>query len=139
MNLDEQVFLTLLVYKDIIKEDYDNENNRKLRYRVLGPMMGTIEDDVFINTSDKKYYSIERGSTNMNDDIRYAYYKTISLKDAKEKYMTDNVEEVVEKFNEEYKNDSYFVLNNKDTEPIIMRYDEDKLRRKYDSDIAKPI
>lgn len=139
MNLDEKVFLTLLVYKDIIKENFDDEKHRKLRYRVLGPMMGTLDNDVFINTNDKKYYSIEKETTNMNDSIRYAYYKLLSLKEAKEKYNTNNVEEVVEKFNNEYKNDSYFVLNNKGTEPIIMRYDEENLKRRYDSDIAKPI
>ena len=135
--MDSQIYLSLLVYKDIVSDK--DSRQRHLRYRVLGPMMGTLDGDVFINTNDKKYSSIEKSSTNMNDDVRYAYYKLLSLKDAKEKYSTDNVEEVVAKFIEEHNKDSYFVIDTYDKEPIIMRYDEAKLKRKMDSDVARPI
>ena len=134
--MDSQIYLTLLVYKDIVEK---TKEQRHLRYRVLGPMMGTLDGDVFINTNDKKYTSIEKYSTNMNDEIRYAYYKLLSLKEAKEKYESDNVEEVVAKFIDTYKNDSYFVIDTDGKDPIIMRYDEAKLKRKMDSDVARPI
>lgn len=135
--MDSQIYLSLLVYKDIVSDK--DSSQRHLRYRVLGPMMGTLDGDVFINTNDKKYTSIEKYSTNMNDEIRYAYYKLLSLKEAKDKYESDNVEEVVAKFIDTYKNDSYFVIDMDGKDPIIMRYDEAKLKRKMDSDIARPI
>ena len=135
--MDSQIYLSLLVYKDIVSDK--DSSQRHLRYRVLGPMMGTLDGDVFINTNDKKYTSIEKYSTNMNDEIRYAYYKLLSLKEAKEKYESDNVEEVVAKFIDAYKNDSYFVIDMDGKDPMIMRYDEAKLKRKMDSDVARPI
>ena len=135
--MDSQIYLSLLVYKDIVSDK--DSSQRHLRYRVLGPMMGTLDGDVFINTNDKKYTSIEKYSTNMNDEIRYAYYKLLSLKEAKDKYESDNVEEVVAKFIDTYKNDSYFVIDMDGKDPIIMRYDEAKLKRKMDSDVARPI
>ena len=135
--MDSKIYLTLLVYKDIIS-DKDSEQ-RQLRYRVLGPMMGTLEDGVFINTTDRRYESIEKSSTNMNDEIRYAYYRLLSLKDAKEKYHTDDVENLVTMFMKEYEKDTYFVIDMDGKDPIIMRYDENKMKRKMDSDIARPL
>ena len=135
--MDSKIYLTLLVYKDIIS-DKDSEQ-RQLRYRVLGPMMGTLEDGVFINTTDRRYECIEKSSTNMNDEIRYAYYRLLSLKDAKEKYHTDDVENLVTMFMKEYEKDTYFVIDMDGKDPIIMRYDENKMKRKMDSDIARPL
>lgn len=135
--MDSKIYLTLLVYKDIIS-DKDSEQ-RHLRYRVLGPMMGTLEDGVFINTTDRRYECIEKSSTNMNDEIRYAYYLLLSLKDAKEKYHTDDVENLVTMFMKEHEKDTYFVIDMDGKDPIIMRYDEDKMKRKMDSDIATPL
>ncbi|MBQ8131428.1 MAG: hypothetical protein IJ193_02965 [Bacilli bacterium] len=135
--MDSKIFLTLLVYKDIVSDK--DSKQRHLRYRVLGPMMGTMEGSTFINTNDKKYSSIEESSTNMDDGIRYAYYKLLSLKDAKEQYHTDDVESVVSMFFGEHEKDSYFVIDTDGKDPIIMRYDEEKMRRKMDSDIATPL
>lgn len=135
--MDSKIFLSLLVYKDIVSDK--DSKQRHLRYRVLGPMMGTMEGTTFINTNDKRYSSIEESSTNMNDEIRYAYYKLLSLKDAKEQYGMDDVESVVQKFYEEFEKDSYFVIDVDEKDPIIMRYDEEKMRRKMDSDIATPL
>ena len=135
--MDSKIYLTLLVYKDIIS-DKDSEQ-RQLRYRVLGPMMRTLEDGVFINTTDRRYESIEKSSTNMNDEIRYAYYRLLSLKDAKEKYHTDDVENLVTMFMKEYEKDTYFVIDMDGKDPIIMRYDENKMKRKMESNIATPL
>lgn len=137
MEMDSKIYLTLLLYKDIASDK--RFDFRQLRYRVLGPMMGTLEEDIFINTMDRKYPSIEKTETNMNDEVRYAYYGLLSLKDAKEKYQTDEVEKVVSMFLKDHEKEAYFVIDSEGKEPLIMKYEEEKMRRKMDSDIATPI
>lgn len=134
--MDDKIFLSTLLYKSIVDK---SASHRQLIYKVLGPMMGTIEDEVFINTHDKSYTSIENANTNMNDNIRYAYYNLISLNKAKEKYNTEIIEEVVEKYKKEYDKDSYYVIDKDLDDPIIIRYDEKKFKRVFESDVARPL
>ena len=135
--MDEKIYLTLLLYKDIVSDKHSLQKH--LHYRVLGPMMGTVEEDVFINTSDREYYSIEDSFVNMNDDIRYVYYLLLSLKDAKEKYQTDDLEKVVECFYKEHEKDTYYVICIENKDPIIIRYDENRMHRKMESDLVTPL
>ena len=135
--MDDKIFLTLLLYKDIISEK--DSSMKHLHYRVLGPMMGTIENDIFTNTSDRIYCSIEKSSTNMDDQIRYAYYSLLSLKEAKSKYQTDSVEEVVSSFFKEHEKDTYYVISKAEVEPLIIKYDEEKMKRKMNTDIVMPL
>ena len=134
--MDNKIYIATLLYKNIVDK---TDNSRHLMYKVLGPMMGTIEDNIFINTHDRKYSSIESDKTNMNDNIRYTYYNTISLKEAKKKYNTDNIEEIIKLYKEEHIKDTYYVIDIYDKKPIIIRYDSTKFKRVYDSDIAKII
>lgn len=134
--MDDKIFLSTLLYKNIVEK---SPNQRHLMYKVLGPMMGTIEDKLFINTHDKSYTSIEIDSTNIDDNIRYAYYNKISLKEAKKKYNTEVIEEVVEKYKKEYEKDSYYVIDKAKDDPIIIRYDEKKFKRVFESDVARPL
>lgn len=134
--MEEKIFLSTLLYKSIVEK---STGVRHLSYKVLGPMLGTITENVFINTHDRKYTSIEKTNTNMCDNIRYAYYNLISLKEAKEKYNVDTIEKVIEKYKSEYEKDSYYVIDVDLEEPIIIRYDKNKLKRVFDSNIAKPI
>lgn len=134
--MDDKIYIATLVYKNIVDK---TEKTRHLSYKVLGPMLGTIENKVFINTHDRVYTSIEEAKTNMDDSIRYAYYNKISLKEAKDKYKSDNLEEIIKLYKDEYIKDSYFVIDTYNESPIIIRYDEKKMRRKYESDIATPL
>lgn len=134
--MDDKIYIATLVYKNIVDK---TEKARHLSYKVLGPMLGTIENKVFINTHDRVYTSIEEAKTNMEDSIRYAYYNKISLKEAKDKYKSDNLEEIIKLYKDEYIKDSYFVIDTYNESPIIIRYDEKKMRRKYESDIATPL
>ena len=136
MDMDSQIFLSTLLYKNVVDRP---DNMRHLSYKNLGPMLGTIENEVFINTHDREYSSIEKSETNMDDNIRYAYYNLLSLKDAKEKYQTDEVEEVVKKFKEEHERDSYYVIDANHSEPIIIKFDENKFKRIYESNVARPL
>ncbi len=135
--MDDKVYLTLLLYKDIVSEKKSLQKH--LHYRVLGPMMGTLEGDLFMNTSDKMYPSIEKYETNMNDQIRYAYYSLTSLKEAKEKYHTESVYEIVYQFQKEHEKDTYYVIDIKDKDPIIIKYDEERMKRKMDSNLVTPL
>lgn len=134
--MDDKIYIATLVYKNIVDK---TEKTRHLSYKVLGPMLGTIENKVFINAHDRVYTSIEEAKTNMEDSIRYAYYNKISLKEAKDKYKSDNLEEIIKLYKDEYIKDSYFVIDTYNESPIIIRYDEKKMRRKYESDIATPL
>lgn len=134
--MDDKIYIATLVYKNIVDK---TKKTRHLSYKVLGPMLGTIENKVFINTHDRVYTSIEEAKTNMEDSIRYAYYNKISLKEAKDKYKSDNLEEIIKLYKDEYIKDSYFVIDTYNESPIIIRYDEKKMRRKYESDIATPL
>lgn len=135
--MDDKIFLTLLLYKDIVSEK--DSLQRHLHYRVLGPMMGTIDNDIFMNTSDRMYQSIEKSSTNMNNQLRYAYYLSMSLTDAKKKYHTDSIEKVVTCFYKEHEKDSYYVICVENKDPIIIKYDENKMKRKIDTSIVTPL
>lgn len=135
--MDDKIFLTLLLYKDIVSEK--DSFQRHLHYRVLGPMMGTIENDIFMNTSDHMYQSIEKSSTNMDNQIRYTYYSSLSLKAAKEKYHTKTIEKIVECFYREHEKESYYVICIENKDPIIIKYNEEKMKRKMDSNVATPI
>lgn len=133
--MDNDIYLALLLYKSVIEADL----NFELSYKVLGPMMGTIEKDVFINTNDRKYYSIEKTKANIDKNIRYLYYNLISLREAKKKYHTNNVLEVVEKYFNDSKNDSYYVICKENSNPLIIKYDQERFIRKYESNVAKEL
>lgn len=135
--MDDKIYLTLLLYKNIVSEK--DSLQRHLHYRVLGPMMGTIENDSFINTSDRIYQSIEKSTTNMDNKIRYTYYLHLSLKAAKEKYHTDSIEKIVECFYKEHEKDSYYVICVEDKDPIIIKFDEEKMKRKMESNLVTPL
>ncbi len=135
--MDSQIYLSLLLYKDIVSDE--NSSIRQLHYRVLGPMMGTLDGNVFWNTSDRKYHSIEKSTTNMNDNLRYAYYSLLSLKDAKRKYQTDSIEKIVSSFFKEHERDTYYVISKEEGAPIIIKYDEEKMKRKMDTNLVRPL
>lgn len=136
-EMDSKIYLSCLLYKSIISEGTCTQ----VTYKVIGPMMGTIENNIFINTHDRKYYSIDNPNTSIKKDIRYAYYNSISLQEAKEKYKTDNIEELVSKYYETYKkqNANYYVIVKRGIDPMIIAYDPEKFKRKYESNVAKPI
>ena len=45
MVMDSKIYLSLLLYKDIVS----SSNCKQLHYRVLGPMMGTLDNNCFMN------------------------------------------------------------------------------------------
>ena len=134
--MEDKIFLATLLYKSIVEKSNDK---RHLSYKVLGPMMGTVEDGVFINTHDRKYLSIEKLSINMNDNIRYSYYNLISLKEAKERYETEVLETIVEKYKRVHEKDYYYVMDIDDDNPFTIRYDASKFKKVFDSNVAKPL
>lgn len=135
--MDEKIFLATLMLKKNIKNESQSVENI---YEPLGPMLGTMEDDIFINNKDKEYNSILDIDKAFDNEKRYFYYNKISLKEAKEKYKTINLEDLVKLYYEEQKDKNFYVIFNKDSnDAFTIIYKADQVKKVYDSKVSKQI
>lgn len=99
--MKEDLYLATSVFK------YCGDDNNFI-FKVIQPMFGTYDKVTkkFTNFNKKEYYEILDKHI-LDGDERIGFYNLTKLKDLEEKYDTNDLATIVEKYFAEYKNNGY--------------------------------
>ena len=92
----------------------------------LNPIIGIMQDDKFISSNDHTYYSMTSKELIEIDKLWFGYYNLYSISFLKEKYQENDIIKVIEKYKEEYKKTSYYVLTNNGEGAVTISFEKDK-------------
>lgn len=117
----KNLYLAMLVCRNkLSKQDYF--------YTIVGPMLGTLENGIFIDSHDKKYHKMTDRIMQCTKN-RFAYYNLISLYDFMHYYVGEKpLEEVIKDYVDFHKNTTYYVYLEKTKGHFVLPFDYEKAR-----------
>lgn len=99
--MNDQLFLATSAFKYYIGDG-------RVVYKVIQPLFGTYDEKekIFSNFNGKNYYEITDKRV-LKSNERIGFYNLVSFSSLIEKYHTNQLEEIVTRYFDEYKRDGY--------------------------------